>query len=322
IGGILVMGLGIFASGVYIRRAKPSARSVAAWIAVTALVYSVGMIILMFIGCSPKDIVGIVEDESGKHFTPQCERTCGSCDDRMYAPVCDSFEKTHFSACHIGCSNVTHIMDSNKVMFSNCECLEEGATAELRLCELPCNSFVWYVIIFSLFVLIHSTSEVGGMLVTLRCVDPKDKAMALGLISVAIGLFGNVPCPIIYGAVVDSACIHWKERCSELGACQLYDSDVFRMFFHGVTGAVMLIAFIVDLVVWHKAKSVSFTEDDEEPEEATPMNPKSLSPSPSSPIAAEQTPTTSTAQEISPVCSTSEGEPSVSHEEEQSESCV
>lgn len=55
------------------------------------------------------------------------------------------------------------------------------------------NSFILsrYVIIFSIFVLIHSTSEVGGMLVTLRCVDPKDKAMALGLISGAIGLFGE-----------------------------------------------------------------------------------------------------------------------------------
>lgn len=51
--------------------------------------------------------------------------------------------------------------------------------------------FFRYVIIFSVFVLIHSTSEVGGMLVTLRCVDPKDKAMALGLISVAIGLLSK-----------------------------------------------------------------------------------------------------------------------------------
>ena len=185
-----------------------------------------------------------------------------------------------------------------------------------------------YVIIFSAFVLVHSTSEVGGMLLTLRCVESKDKAMALGLISVAIGLLsecvcvcvcvcvlfsisivynhynfphhsspflitrlspslppslipfptpiphsqashlslspisfiphppspspsspiphhhsypppaplpgtGNVPCPIIYGAVVDSACIQWKETCRRAGACQLYDSDAFRIFFHG-----------------------------------------------------------------------------------------
>lgn len=47
------------------------------------------------------------------------------------------------------------------------------------------------MVLFSVFVFIHSTSEVGSMLLILRCVDPRDKAMALGLIQFAIGLFGN-----------------------------------------------------------------------------------------------------------------------------------
>jgi hypothetical protein len=44
---------------------------------------------------------------------------------------------------------------------------------------------------------------------------------------------GNVPCPIVYGAVVDSACLVWDMACGERGACWLYDADVFRMFYHG-----------------------------------------------------------------------------------------
>ena len=98
------------------------------------------------------------------------------------------------------------------------------------------------------------------MLLTLRCVHAKDKAMALGLIQFAIGLFGNlqfakffflnfkinlkcdilfqitaanVPCPIIYGAVVDSACFVWDRTCGEQGACWLYDAKTFRVSFHG-----------------------------------------------------------------------------------------
>ena len=47
-----------------------------------------------------------------------------------------------------------------------------------------------FIPIFCVFVLIHSTSEVGGILITLRCVDPHEKALALGFIAVAIGLFG------------------------------------------------------------------------------------------------------------------------------------
>ena len=42
IGGILVMGIGIFFSGVFIRIKKPSPKFVAAWIALTALLYAIG----------------------------------------------------------------------------------------------------------------------------------------------------------------------------------------------------------------------------------------------------------------------------------------
>jgi len=43
----------------------------------------------------------------------------------------------------------------------------------------------------------------------------------------------NVPCPIIYGAVVDSACFVWEKTCGEQGACWLYDAKTFRVSFHG-----------------------------------------------------------------------------------------
>merc|ERR1719187_2936885 len=61
------------------------------------------------------------------------------------------------------------------VVFSSCACLEEGASAMPGQCQRECSSFPWYLVVFSLFIFIHSTSEVGGMLLTLRCVHPKDK---------------------------------------------------------------------------------------------------------------------------------------------------
>lgn len=60
-----------------------------------------------------------------------------------------------------------------------------------------------------------------------------DKAMAMGIIQFAIGLFGNVPCPIIYGAVVDYACVVWDTICDKTGACSLYNGEMFRQFFLG-----------------------------------------------------------------------------------------
>lgn len=59
------MGLGIIISGVFILRAKPNARFVAAWIAFTAVVYAVGMGILMFIGCPMDDFAGLTTNTEG-----------------------------------------------------------------------------------------------------------------------------------------------------------------------------------------------------------------------------------------------------------------
>lgn len=105
--------------------------------------------------------------------------------------------------------------------------------------------------------------------------------MAMGIIQFAIGLFGNVPCPIIYGAVIDSTCLIWETICGQQGACSLYDPDAFRHFFLGLfivkfhhvanaliqilmaqisligtTAAIMFLAFIMDTIVWHKAHRI------------------------------------------------------------------
>ncbi|XP_076683347.1 organic anion transporting polypeptide 74D [Andrena cerasifolii] len=269
VGGILVMGLGIIISGVFILRAKPNARFVAAWIAFTAVIYAIGMGVLMFIGCPMDDFAGLVSHSNGSsRFEPTCETTC-DCDLNKFSPICGADGKTYFSACHAGCSNFT-VLDGKVTSFYNCQCIganqtipEPPSLATIGYCKLECSNFWVYMVLFSVFVFIHSTSEVGSMLLILRCVDPRDKAMALGLIQFAIGLFGNVPCPIVYGAVVDSACLVWEFACGERGACWLYDSNVFRMFYHGTTGGILVLAFVVDIVVWYKAGSINFVEEQE-----------------------------------------------------------
>lgn len=291
VGGILVMGLGIIISGVFILRVKPNARFVAAWIAFTAVVYALGMAVLMFIGCPMDDFAGLVvgggdtgivtgpSTSDSAAFRPACNATlaCAAhCDMDKFSPVCGRDGRTYYSACHAACTATERTVDGKIARYAGCECVEpvitsgnetEGdmQTATIGYCPLECSNFVWYIVLFSLFVFVHSTSEVGSMLLILRCVDPRDKAMALGLIQFAIGLFGNVPCPIVYGAVVDSACLVWETACGERGACWLYDSHVFRVFYHGTTGAILLCAFVVDVLVWYKAGSINFVDEQTPP---------------------------------------------------------
>ncbi|GJQ70012.1 hypothetical protein Trydic_g13370 [Trypoxylus dichotomus] len=206
VGGILVMGLGIIISGVFILRVKPNARFVAAWIAFTAVIYAIGMGILMFIGCPMDELQGY-----GK-FQPVCNSTINcNCDANKFAPICGQDGKTYYSACHAGCRNYTE---------------KDGKIMEYL--------------------------DLGSMLLILRCVDPRDKAMALGLIQFAIGLFD------------------WKMVKDERGACKLYDSSIFRMFYHGTTGAILLCAFFVDVIVWYKAGSINFVDEQAPLEEELP----------------------------------------------------
>ncbi|XP_054713238.1 solute carrier organic anion transporter family member 74D-like [Uloborus diversus] len=273
IAGILVMGVGIFASGTFMRKFKPSARFVARWIAISALLYAIGMMILMIFGCPLNKYVGL---NSGSQYEDTSQATCNetcSCKPGEFAPICTSEGVTYLSPCLAGCTKVSG-PSYDQFVYEDCLCLGQNVTATNGFCKMQCDSLLPYIFVFALFVLVHSTSEVGSMLLTLRCVEPQDKAMALGLIAFAIGLFGNVPCPIIYGAVVDSACLFWEDNCGTPGACRLYDPSKFRSVFHGVTAVIMFMAFLVDIVVWYKAKSIQFQDEDivDDTEETVPFN--------------------------------------------------
>ncbi|KAL7734099.1 hypothetical protein ACLKA6_011781 [Drosophila palustris] len=265
--GILVMGIGIVISGLFILKRKPTARGVAAWIAFTALVYSAGMIILMFIGCSTNDFAGY---KTGNAISPTTiEPACSAvlnctCDKENFAPICGTDGKMYISACHAGCSSSTLRASDNRTLYSDCACIPDVAEAVNGYCDNNCKNFIYFILIFAICVFMHSTSEVGSMLLVMRCTHPKDKAMAMGVIQSAIGLFGNVPCPIIYGAVVDSACLIWKSVCGKHGACSLYDADTFRRYFLGITAGIMFLAFLMDLVVWRKAHRIDIAPDQQE----------------------------------------------------------
>lgn len=110
VAGILVMGFGIFASGIFMRICKPSARFVAAWIAGTALMYGIGMMILMFLGCDQKTTSFAGLGRQGDSFP--IHATCGSqcsCPSGEFSPICTSEGITYLSPCIAGCSTATTV---------------------------------------------------------------------------------------------------------------------------------------------------------------------------------------------------------------------
>lgn len=205
--GILVMGVGIVVSGFVILKCSPTARSVAGWIAVTAFVYASGMAVLMFLGCPMDDMRGLKLDgweKSGvslsknAYFEPVCNLGCG-CEYDKFEPICGADNFTYFSSCHAGCT-LTMSKDGVR-QYSDCKCVGAGAgemgnmtfsmdpgayLAEPALglqgavsgfCDVHCVKFIPFIILFSIIVFVHSTGEVGSILLIMRCTDPKGELM-------------------------------------------------------------------------------------------------------------------------------------------------
>ncbi|KAG5682319.1 hypothetical protein PVAND_011678 [Polypedilum vanderplanki] len=272
--GILVMGVGIFITGVISVKFPLSARKVSLWIAFTALLTAFGMFILAFLGCPIDNYKGLTENPNGSfgnslEFLPPCNTStmCG-CNNKTFAPVCGSDGMNYYSACHAGCSKAFD--ENGKIIYEGCTCIESSIVhntptvsgfCENNACD---NKLIIFIIVFALTVFIHSTSEVGGMLIIMRCTHPNDKAMAMGIVQFSIGLLSNIPCPNIYGRIIDATCIVWTDICGKHGHCVFYNSDTFRRLFFGVSCAIMLVAFVMDIIVYLKSHRIDIDPEGNE----------------------------------------------------------
>ncbi|VVC95895.1 solute carrier organic anion transporter family member 74D isoform X2 [Leptidea sinapis] len=270
LGGILVMGLGIITAGVVILKVVPTARQVAAWTAATAAIYSVGMVVLMFVSC-PEENFRALSPAAAADMN--CSSSC-YCDGAPYSPVCGQDSFTYTSPCQAGCVS-SERLDNSTWLYYNCACVNHTLQGEMALsvldryavnrsaqwagfavtgeCGGSCDRIYAFIAIFAAIMFVHASGEVGAVLLIIRCTHKHDKAMAMGVIQFAIGVFGNVPCPIVFGAAVDAACRLRDAACGVLGSCASYDNDDLRHFFLGLSAGLMFLAFIMDMLVWSRA---------------------------------------------------------------------
>lgn len=193
-----------------------------------------------------------------KNLTASCNVDC-NCETVKYAPVCHELTKTtFFSACHAGCRSV--INDST---FGKCSCASElsanhytallskkvqGGLVQVdnelvdafqsstdTVTTGPCKQdcfipFTLFAIVTAVTNILASSGRVGGVLVSYRCVETKDKSLAQGIGLMMVSLFALIPAPILYGAIMDSTCLVWDMTCKEKGNCWFYHRDDFRYY--------------------------------------------------------------------------------------------
>ncbi|XP_064473133.1 solute carrier organic anion transporter family member 74D-like isoform X1 [Ornithodoros turicata] len=268
---VLTTMIGILVGAVVIHRFRPRPTVLAGYSAVVEVAYLVGFVAMMFIGCDNPVISGVsAAANTTSSLTTACNVNC-DCTTQIYEPVCSSDGTTSFfSACYAGCTSVG-LTEANKTMYTDCSCV--GAEAHLSsslvssvtkgLCGQHCDKFMLFLGVIIAGQLLGSTARTGSMLIYLRCVDPVDKSMALGATASLLNLLAFIPYPLVYGAILDSSCMIWEDKCGNRGNCWVYDIEKLRYMLHLVTIGFLAFGSICYIgVTCFSKRIVNFYEDD------------------------------------------------------------
>ncbi|KAL4217826.1 Solute carrier organic anion transporter [Mactra antiquata] len=202
---------------------------------------------IMWARCDYKNVSGVTtgyintSNSALPELTSVCNQEC-KCHTELYEPVCDSQGLQYFSPCHAGCTTKS----SDGKTFIDCACvspnpLTNQTSVTMGKCVDNCNML--YVFIPFTFISIFLTfmPSPAAVSATLRCVHDSHRTLSLGLKWFIVRLLGTVPGPILFGTIIDSACVLWREKCNERASCWIYDNaQLSRNFFVMILGGKVL----------------------------------------------------------------------------------
>lgn len=185
------------------------------------------------IGCKDQQLAGIStfypNTSSGltifrvESLNHSCFADC-ECESKIYHPIClDTV--TYFSPCLAGCKsfNQTH---------HTCACDLNAQTISSSKCDIP--ECTYYLIGFSIGLvfgmIIIFMNDVPFFRLLVRCVADNQRALSIITSSFIVRLLGQIPGPLVFGAIFDANCIYWQEtECGERGACLEYNNFTLRI---------------------------------------------------------------------------------------------
>lgn len=264
---VLAMMVGLFLGGMIIRFWKPRARTIGLLGAFGDFINISFLFAGIFLGCSGWQLAGTrVESDGRLSLSNPCNEHC-DCPTGRFQPVCHVAQRaTYFSPCAAGCLD-----RGNGSM--DCSCITEVMGTDINtalpnmatgFCDFPCQNLFILVSIISLGKLISQLSRVGSTLITLRCVDPADKGIAVGMLAGCLNFLGAIPYPLIYTAIFDATCLVWEDRGGRRGNCSFYDVDKLRVAYHAVTIIFMTLGLVCQLIMSYYAKRVTDMYGEEE----------------------------------------------------------
>ncbi|KAL3219903.1 hypothetical protein MRX96_005658 [Rhipicephalus microplus] len=268
-----VLGLGM--GGLALHAFRPRPRLVTLYTTFCDMAKLGCLVACAFIGCQAIRLAGTISTAPGHGSSIEvgCSGSC-NCTTTHFQPVCDPVNDTvFFSPCHAGCTKIS-AAESGTVSLESCSCFpklqaqHEHQAADqqapyLGLCTSDaCSHVMTFIALSSLVGFIVRSTTVAHTIVGLRIVPREEKAMALGVQEGLSSIFTYIPYPMLYGAIFDSACLVWEDKCGKPGVCWLYDTDRLRYAYHGLSVAILLTAIIFELgLVYHSGHISDFYSD-------------------------------------------------------------
>merc|ERR1719150_2806069 len=119
-------------------------------------------------------------------------------------------------------------------------------------CYTQCKMMLPFMVLLFCMTLCVAVTQMPVLMVVLRSVEEEEKAFALGIQFVIFRIFGYIPSPIIFGNVIDSTCLLWKQTCegAQGGRCLIYDIEMFRYKYVGICAGIKVIASLIFFLDW------------------------------------------------------------------------
>ncbi|XP_067011067.2 solute carrier organic anion transporter family member 74D [Anabrus simplex] len=277
--GLVFSAVGILLSGMIISKYRPRARYLAGWNVVVGAVSVLGMVSYVFLGCSGNDSQIHLLPTGELETSLSCNADC-HCDYVKYSPVCADGTTTFISPCHAGCQQATTLNGSK--MFTECSCVRSipaplngtplnmsdpssysGGSVKAGPCPIDCSTkFIAFLAVVCLLKFSGATGRASNFLVSVRCVEEKDKPVAMAFGLTIMSLFAFIPSPIFFGYILDKTCLVWGKTCSGTGNCWLYNGESLRYLLNLTAAAFVTIGTFFDAGVWYYVKDLAIFDEE------------------------------------------------------------
>ncbi|XP_068626972.1 solute carrier organic anion transporter family member 3A1 [Battus philenor] len=283
-GSIAIPGacIGIFMGGCLLKRLELRPKGAVQFVLISNTICLSCYALLFFLGCDNIKMAGTTIPYTNNsnlepfkvNLTAACNFNC-LCTETDMEPVCGNNGLTYFSPCHAGCAAF-----SSRSNFTNCACVHENSREAARgplvsgasasaltaqfgdvtvvpvatagACNPPCTTIFPFLVLLFFMTFVVAVTQMPLLMIVLRSVSEEERSFALGMQFVIFRLFGYIPAPIVFGNLIDSTCLLWKQSCSgeKGGRCLLYDIEQFRYRYVGLCGGIKIVALGIFLADW------------------------------------------------------------------------